>query len=115
MNRTPITACVFCGSLEPEIPQQYCAHGATAMLSHPNAHKVAERLNNAMRSAELLRETLRMHARAEVGRGTSGPFNDRPPAVLPGENVVFLRDRPLLTDDQGTPLTIDSFRRKSVS
>jgi hypothetical protein len=115
MTRKPITVCVFCGSVEPEIPEQYCAHGVTTMLSSPAAHRVAARLNDNVRAGMMLRENLRMHAHAEVGRGSKGPFNDRPPVVLPGDNVVFLRDRPLLVDDHGELFTIESFRRKSVN
>jgi hypothetical protein len=101
MTRKPIEVCVFCGSSEPEVP-------------HPNAHKVAERLNDTMRAQMLLRETLRMHAHSEFEHGSSGPFNDRPPVVLPGDNVVFLRDRPLLANDDGELLTVDTFRRTRV-
>ena len=114
MSRKPITVCYFCGSTEPEGPDPYCAHGVTTIISDPNAHKVAERLNDAMRAILLLRETLRMHAHAEVGRGSRGPFNDRPQVVSPGDNVVFLRDRPILLDEHGDMLTVDSFRRQIV-
>jgi hypothetical protein len=113
MSTTPITVCFFCCSEEPEVPSPSCAHGAAVTLSTSQAQELAAKIADARRGLLALEHAFRLTVQAGATRG-SARFNDRPAVVSPGDTVVFLRERPVIVDPEGRPVSIASHRSRRL-
>lgn len=97
-----VNVCRFCGSHSPEIPSRTCAHGETASVQG-DARQAAARLWIAMQSVETHRAAFGTALDLGIKAG-SATIDTCPRVQSPGSNVVFLRDRDVVTGELRTVL-----------
>ena len=89
-----VNVCCYCGSIRPEDPEPYCAHGRTAKVQG-EARQAAAQLWIAFQAVDARRMAF-AEALAEDVKAGRVKVEEFPLVRSPGENVVFLQDRGVL-------------------
>jgi len=89
-----VNVCCYCGSIRPEDPEPYCAHGRTARVQG-DARKAAARLWIANQALLAHRKAFESALADDVKAGRA-KVDTLPLVRSPGDNVCFLQDRGVL-------------------